>query len=37
MKDEEDMLGTSGEVRTNLVATFSSGLLHIDISVLVDQ
>ena len=35
--DEQDMLGTAGEVRTNSWAMFSYGLLHINPSVLVHQ
>ena len=36
-QDEQDMLGTAGEVRTNSLATFSYGLLHMDTTVLVNQ
>ena len=31
--DEQDMLGTKGEERTNSSATFSDGLLHMDTPV----
>ena len=31
------MWGTAGEIKTNSLATFSYGLLHVDIAVLADQ
>ena len=36
-KDEQNMQGTAGKVKTNWLATFSFGLLHMDVSVLTDR
>ena len=37
IEDELHMMVTAGEIMTNLWATFSNGLLHIDTPVLADQ
>ena len=36
-KDEQEMLGTAGEVKTNSYATFSHGLLYMETPVLANQ